>query len=699
MSVRFLAALLALALPATRLAASEVPPVDAAVPRAAEGSSVPGAGGYGLTLVPGLSGYCRAGWVPVYVAIDAGRDFTGDLVVVLRSGSGDLAPALYEVRSRVELAAGSVKNYHLYVRHESPGLGGRQEVQAYLQSDRGVVSARVARPLSLVERDKVLLCVVSDRPGVLRGLAGGGRKVQLDGKEVEREFLVIQPALTELPDRGAGYSAADFVLLCQTPLEPGKLGSERFDAIVDYVRGGGAVVLAAGDLSWFGRRELGVLAPGLKVSAMSRAETERLAAGAGLVAHRFEAPGFSEGSPPGFCIGGCGLGRVVLWSLDPDSRAVRSWDGLFPLWLRLDRRFYPERPASDAIHSWAGAAEDQVLTRARVSAGMLDLSRERSVSTFLVMLIVVLYLVMVGPVNHLVLRRLDMRALSIATIPLLAAVFVLLTFAQGYMTRGVTTVGRRVTAAMAASGDRRADCLTYQSIFPAASMVAEVSTDSRGLICPLDPGESRMQERTLALQPESGYVLRRALSMWAMTSFEARSTRPLGGSLRLEALGGGRYRLVNRTPLQLEDAFLTAGVNGGQFAWIGTVERNRTYEGKLVRYDRAEPQRDEPGSPALPPVALPLAEALPLWIEDGAVLSRGPRVAVRRLDGFPQQAGAVIMADPRLALQRRTERPGLMLVARVRQLDDFEPLRLNGGTVRGEALGVLIVLAEREAQR
>ena len=64
-------------------------------------------------------------------------------------------------------------------------------------------------------------------------------------------------------------------------------------------------------------------------------------------------------------------------------------------------------------------------------------------------LLVVAYLVLVGPVNYFVLRRLDMRALSIVTIPMLSAVFVLLNFAAGYLSRGVNTVGRRVTVAAA----------------------------------------------------------------------------------------------------------------------------------------------------------------------------------------------------------------------------------------------------------
>jgi hypothetical protein len=698
----FLAALL-LAAPASPAAAGTPGPRAARNPH------------YRIDFSPGMGsgGFCRVGWFPVHVAIEAKKSFDGELVAAFRTRDG--GPVLYEVRRRIELAAGSKKDYHLYLRHESLTLGKQQGVEIYLDDGRKMEDTKEYKTVGLVSQTEYFVCVVSDKPGVLGNLDGKKASVKVAKRLLEggfpRKFNVAQPDLRDLPDKAAGYNGVDFVVLYEPPLAAGKLSGDRLQAIVDYARGGGIVVLAARDRSWFSRAQLRKLAPLTGVTAASRGEAsallkklasryaKRFGMGAGgMNVHDFDAAGFRpDPRVPGMSFGHCGLGTVLLWQLDPKDPSVGQWVGLYPMWADLALRYYPGRPRDDYNSGFGYNQEGNPVNRARNRVEILDLSRDRSVSALLVVFLVVLYLVLVGPVNYFVLRRLDMRALSIVTIPVLSAVFVLMTFAVGYISRGVTTVGRRVTVATTISGSGRADCLTCQSVFPAGSMLVDVSTDASGLICPLtEPQISGQQEKVFAVQGPEGYVLEdHPMRMWEMVHFESVSARQLGGAVRLVSLPNGGYRLVNTSSVKLKDAFLISGMRGTKYAWIGDVEKGRTYSGRLVRWLQGGRRRVRRTGPA---PALTRDDALVHWMRGelgGATVYPLPR----RESDFAEQAARVIGRDPRLAPARLLGRPGMVLFAKVENLDEFEPLRLDGGAIRGEAVNVLVVFSERGASR
>jgi hypothetical protein len=671
---------------------------------------------YDITVSPGIGGFCRLGWFPVHVAIDAKRDFEGEIVAVLRGRQR--GPALYETRRKVQLAAGSKKDYHLYLRHESPHIGTQQGVQIYLYDGRMVEGTSRFRNIRLVPKQHYLVCVVSDRPGLLRGIAGQNRRAKVNKSLLEggysREFKVAQPDLRELPDRSAGYTGVDFVVMYQTPLEVSKLSPDALDAIVDYARGGGVVVLASGDRDWFARRALQPLAPIRKLSAMPKKDSVRLLSmlgnrygtgfgsrATGMSIHDLEVAGFAFDRGRGFSVGRCGLGTTLIWQLDPRDPSVRNWPGLYSLWADLGRQYYREKPRDDWGYGFGTSEQNNPVVRARVRVEQLNMAKERSVSAFLVVFIVVFYLVLVGPVNYFVLRRLDMRALSIVTIPLLSAVFVLITFAVGYISRGVTTVGRRVTVATIPSGAARASCVTCQSIFPSGSMLVDVGTDARGLVCPLLKPQmvGGQQEKAFAVMSDEGYVLERhPMRMWEMAFFEAVSSRRLGGSVRLHALVGaegrldGSFKMVNMSSVKLTDAFVVSSVAGGRYAWIGDVQKGKAYSGKVTRWQQVGGRRTIGRYRRAP--GLTLRNALILWIKGdlkNALSHRAPQPE----DGFADQAAGVIIKDPRLSNTRFAGRPGMLLFAKVERIDEFEPIRLDGGSVRGEAVNVLVVFAER----
>jgi hypothetical protein len=334
------------------------------------------------------------------------------------------------------------------------------------------------------------------------------------------------------------------------------------------------------------------------------------------------------------------------------------------------------------------------------------MATERMVPGILMVFMVVLYLVLVGPVNYFALRRLDMKALSIVTIPLLSAAFVLLNFAAGYISRGVVTAGRRVTVGLAASGSARADCCTWQGLFPAGSMLADVSVDGKGLVMPLTDPSATMtrsqQKEAYAVQSDERFALDRyAVSMWEMFYFEARSTRSLGGPVRLTALGGGRFEVANSGSVPLKGCFVAAGLDGREFAWVGDLPPGASKQGSLARWGQFQFQGQARGTRVTPTTGsaavapLQLKNALQLWLNGELRADRTPYEVSSEETGFEANAAKIISGDPRLEESRLGGRNTLLLFARAGE--ELESLRLDGSPIRGQSADVLVVRGESAA--
>jgi hypothetical protein len=678
---------------------------------------------YKLTASAGLAGHARLGWVPVYVAIDARRDFDGDLVVRLRDqfAATSARGSLFEARRQLKLAAGSKTEYHVYIRHDTPSLN-QAVVEVFLESGKPIRNTLQGLSVQLAGRGDYLLCVVSDKPNLLRTLAqrrtASGNVYNPSGKQ-ERQFSVAQPALAELPDRVAGYNDVDFLVLYQTPFE--RLSKAQQMAMTDYLWRGGCVVLCARDGAWFRLSEVQALAAINQVSTMTREEADGQfrtlinkyggfsGEASGSVVHKFSIPGSHDDKKSGsFAEVSRGLGTVLVWRLDPDNKVIATWPGMLQLWTDLAGEKFAARPTDEAGGLGLGN-EPTPLSSCRDRAVKLDLARERSVSGALIVFLVVLYLVLVGPVNYFALRRLDMRALAIVTLPLLAAIFVLLNFALGYLSRGVITSSRRVTVAVAASGSARADCVTWHGLFPASSMLADLSTDSRGLLTPLaEPTLPGRQPETFTVEKEvrreERFILERyPLRMWQMFYFLAESTRPLGGAMKLLDRGNS-FEVTNGSPLKLKDCFVIAGPGGGKergnYKWLGELAPQTAQSGTLELWSQRQAGYSERGGP---PPPLPRADALKLWM-DGRLNSaaqytvsegdaRAARVSGRQYtvpggnEGFAAQAAQVLEHDPRLGRGR------MMLFARIED-EELEPLRLDGSRLRGDNANILVVVAD-----
>ncbi len=681
------------------------------LPRPEAVSSTVKSSGCVLTRISvGLDRKTRQGWLPVCVELEAGKAFVGDLLVTARNNMGRI---ISQVRRPLELVAGHRKRYRLYLRNEQTG-GFGFTVSAEL--DNGIVSGNTlsANVVHVVAEDYYLCVVGSSRKRLLLGVEKVPKIVINSSNSPEEEVIrertiaVARPDVWALPDRVEGYNALEVLVLHDLPTTPGRISPLQLQAIEDFVRDGGVVALSVSDQSWFessfAKQLLGAIRcrrlsenqAAEMLSSLERKYGQGLLAGGRGLPGCFSFSGFDLQSMPinGVAFRRLGSGMVLLMGFDLSARRFLQWPGQRRYWLDIcERLAFGKQKLNTGMGTWR--PEHDQLKGSTQRARLLNISKERGVPFLLVFFMILTYLVLVGPVNFIVLRKIKMQIFSLVSIPCLAFLFVGLILLVGYLSRGVLTVGRSVSIAVAGSGQSRVSVLSLQSVFPANSMREDISGSQKDLVARLDLQDSLVQNTpTFGVSDDTGFRLENSpFRMWQMAYFQKVGHHDLGGTVSLVAsrdLRIWQYALQNNTSLLLKDAFVLSA-DRKEFCWIGNVKPGESRSGMLqdlVKINRRIP------SPAL---------ILQNWVADPQSIAGGK---IRTVDQrFAIQAGAVVAADPRVFHKTNPfsikEPSRMLLFARIDRDSEFGLLKIGDSPVRPAGTGrinVLVLKAERKGR-
>ena len=124
-----------------------------------------------------------------------------------------------------------------------------------------------------------------------------------------------------------------------------------------------------------------------------------------------------------------GAGRVVAPALALDDPALLRWNLTEQLWTR-------SLPGQSTAPVWQGVSNPHVLRDSMVGGFLTNLPALDLPPLRMLLILLAVYVVLVGPVNYLVLRRLDRMALAWATIPALTLLFAGLAYGFGAQQRG-----------------------------------------------------------------------------------------------------------------------------------------------------------------------------------------------------------------------------------------------------------------------
>ncbi|NDJ78547.1 MAG: hypothetical protein GYB65_20035 [Chloroflexi bacterium] len=386
-----------------------------------------------LAISVGFGGQYRAGyWTPIQVSAtnDAGYNVDGELRVRTQD-TGGLAETTY--RLPLYLAEGDTKPAFLYVSLDR----GTTEVQVELVDQDGQIAGRQSVNVHQARRGDVLHAVVTDVPAVdLRSATPGTGNTS----QVEWRF-------SDIPPLAEALAGLDTMLIFSADPGTGVLQADRVTAISNWVLGGGHLIVAGGDHWQETANVLGELLPVEPTGEYQTPSLAPLAQYLGLptdpvaasisVIHSTPKPEatilLEIAGVPLVARRSYGNGFVDFVAVNPDEEPLKSWTELDRLWYSLLASTGQQTSWTRGFHDWSAAGAATRTTSNTVLPTFLQLCG-----------FLALYIVLVGPVNYLVLRRLNRRELAWFTIPVLIVAFSVLAYSVGFNLRGDVAIVNRL---------------------------------------------------------------------------------------------------------------------------------------------------------------------------------------------------------------------------------------------------------------
>ncbi|MFL5756948.1 MAG: hypothetical protein ACJ77N_11690 [Chloroflexota bacterium] len=420
----------------------------AAAQDASASAASPAQSQQGMTMQarPLLGGHGRVGsWMAIAVDVaNSGPPIVGELQIA----GGVTGRTRFS--TAVDLPTGSSKRYFLYGQ---PPSFGNVEV-GLVQDGRTIRTAKFA--LTLHEQTQLLVGVVAEQAPRLVG------SIDLQAATGSLVPAVVPLSVADLPERVEAWEPIDRVVW--QDVEMSQLSPAQLAALRGWLAGGGQLVVVGGTA---GPGTLAALPDDLVPYRPTSTLDVDAAAVRGLLgqlpdnAATLPALAGDPGSGRPLATSGdrviaaervFGSGLVTLVGFDPTTPWIAdSKKTSTPLWQHL----IPARQTSTQ-----GIADDSQLISAVSNLPSLALPPVGGLIALLFG-----YIVLVGPVNYLVLRRIDRREWAWLTIPVLIVVFTVGAFGFGASLRGSDVIVHEVAIVRGAPGTTVGTVQSYLGVF------------------------------------------------------------------------------------------------------------------------------------------------------------------------------------------------------------------------------------------
>jgi hypothetical protein len=412
-------------------------------------------------------------WAPVTVDLtNSGPDVNGVLEVQAASNTGNGGPPIGAAtyQTPISLASGATKHVRTYVTQDVPGTVAVRVVQ------NGQVVASQESSVSNTY-SSLMAGVISDQPSALDSLA-----IVRSGLSP----LVVHLIPAELSDSAPVLRAFD--LLAVDDFATDTLTGAQRNALTDYVMQGGALLLGTGG-SWH-KTVAGLPAALLPMQVTgSTVLTSSSALGPGQV--EIATGAVTAGSTVWLAEGGMPLlveslvggGVVEMATFDWTQDSITAWSGTAALLRQaLVRSTYgnsngnsPGGPVMTKFGSSTSIAnKGGALTNVLGNLPSLGLP-----AWWLIGALVLVYVLLVGPVNYFVLRALNRRALAWITVPAIALVGSAGAYGASVATKGTAVLANEIAILHVHQGWERAYQEEYTGILTPTRGDYEVGLGAR----------------------------------------------------------------------------------------------------------------------------------------------------------------------------------------------------------------------------
>ncbi|MCC7130607.1 MAG: hypothetical protein B6D39_11025 [Anaerolineae bacterium UTCFX2] len=528
-------------------------------------------------------------WLPVQVLLsNNGPDLDGEIRIPVQSSGG-----ITNYSARVELPAGARKLITVYAL---PNNFSRQINVELYSGESLIVSQRVSvQPNPNVD---YFVGIFSPQRGAISLI----NSVDIPG--TKRPKVLIDVPLDQLPGKYEGLRAFDLLII--NDQDTSTLKPEQKAALETWVRQGGRLVVGGGVgagttisglpetlfpatfettelrdklpvLEAFSGNEHPIRVPGPFVIAKIQSENARILTPAGDDALIYE--------------WGIGDGYVNFIVLDPAVSPFDAWQGATAFWEKLitPGSAYPDSLPTDVSSHQLFASN---MPYALSNLPMLDLPSARGLA-----LMLVFYILLVGPVNYLVLHRMKRLQLAWITIPVITIIFSAASFGVGYLLHGTDIFVNKISLIQVApTGNAKYD--SFIGIFSPAQTAYQVEVRGGGLVSPLspyyDPWSSQSPPTSISrsiklVQGDPAFVEGLSIDQWSMQSFMSEGSIAKFGTVQADlALEGDALvgTIRNSTQYTFEDAVI---IFGTKFASLGALAPNETSEVNIQLSDLGGP--------------------------------------------------------------------------------------------------------------
>lgn len=528
--------------------------------------------GITLQVEPFFSGHYKYGeWLPLRVTVtNPGASISAQVRVEMSQTGGQTAWVV-----PVELPTGAQKQFVLYILPTSFAQVARVRVMNDTQE-----LARENAPLVTHPNTDYLIGVIAPR-----GEPFVSANVNTLEGQPPRATRVVPMTLNELPDRTEGLSVLDALVL--TDVDTSTLSPAQTQVLTNWVRNGGRLILGGGVSA---ARTLSGLPDELVGEFRSTQGVTELESLDALGTYG-DSPVRVEGPfPATFAPGGeavleqgdnvliaerrIGDGHVTYSALDLAGSPFDAWAGAPRFWrnLLMPGSAYPMNLPQDVSAS---------LIRSRYMAlALQNLPVLALPSLNILAVLLAVYIVLVGPVNYLVLRRLKKLDWGWLTIPILTLLFAFGAFGVSNQLRGSDLILNQVSIINLAQDGTPHQVESVVGLFSPTRGSFTLEIPEKSLVIPIsnayDPFSSQSNVGSNVEIVESNPLEVRGIEInqGALQAFAIQSQAPadwrIESDLRIE---GDRVRgtLLNRLDAPIVDAYV---VNGERYVSVGTLEPN-----------------------------------------------------------------------------------------------------------------------------
>jgi hypothetical protein len=533
---------------------------------------VRGATSVELEVNPLLGGrYPSGGWLAVAVSLtNDGAPTEGHVTAETARGT---------VQRYVELPAGSRKTVTLYLRPEA----FQRSVDVRFESADGAATGRA--DVRVLEQSSRQIIIVGDGGGNLRPQLLGGNA----GDMPEPIGLGIAD-LPERPEPMEGIAGLVWAADSSALSEAQRRSLER------WIASGGQLIVVGGP-DWQARTAaFDDLMPVESIAGAEDVGLDGLADFAGaplpdgaastaalgtLRDGAFALAGGGGGDRPLLATINHGAGRVSYAAVDLATEPYRAWEGAPLLWSRI----LPQQSWTEQFWGpgWGAEGEaDNVMSQALGNIPALEVPPAE-----LLLGVIVGYILLIGPISYLVLRRLDRRELAWVTAPLLVVVFSACSYGIGSAMKGGDIIVNQLSIIRTSQGASAASVETYAGIFSPTRATYDLTVEADALVAPLretgfeQPAPNRNQAggpEYLAEQGDPAHL--RGLAVGVFGFQAVRADAITGHTPGLEVtwrLGGGSLEgTVTNVGEELAEDVAVISAGGGER--IGDLEPGESAE-------------------------------------------------------------------------------------------------------------------------